>query len=133
MKRKTKGDVEYRLPNKKRPIAHSTKATSDLISILSEIFLTINDVRKAICYDEDAKKILDIYIEKGYGEEKANTFFRYNDFGYCFNWQGKIYAILLANFPFTNTIDEVKQYVEYRIIDNKRVWMIKDKFKKLFA
>ena len=74
--KKSKGDVEYRLPNKKKPIAYSTKATSDLIAVLVEDHQTITDVYNAINYDRDAKEILYKYIELGYGNEIAREWFR---------------------------------------------------------
>ena len=74
---KQKGDVEWRLPNKKKPIAYSTRATSDLIGILAEDHETIIDVYNVINYDEDAKNILQLYIDKGYGNEIARNWFRY--------------------------------------------------------
>lgn len=61
-----KGDVEWFLPNTKRRFAYSTVATSDLIELLSEEFLTVNDVYQNINYDEEAKNILMHFIENGY-------------------------------------------------------------------
>lgn len=62
-----KGDVSWCLPDKKRPFAYSTKATSDLIVVLAESNQTTKDVYNAINYDEDAKKILKEFIDSGYG------------------------------------------------------------------
>lgn len=61
-KTKRKGDVQWYIPNKKKPIAYSTVATSDLIGLLSQDFETIQDVYNAINYDQEAREILQIYI-----------------------------------------------------------------------
>ena len=74
--KKSKGDVEYRLPNKKKPIAYSTKATSDLIVVLAQDYETISDVYNAINYDQDAKDVLQKYIDLGYGDVVAREWFR---------------------------------------------------------
>lgn len=74
--KKSKGDVHWMVPNKKKPIAYSTKATSDLIVILSETNETIIDVYNAINYDQDAKEILKKYIDLGYGNEIAREWFK---------------------------------------------------------
>lgn len=76
---KSKGDVIwYSIDRKKkRPIAYSTRATSDLICLLSEDHETILDVFNAINYDDEAKNILAIYIKLGYGNETARKHFRY--------------------------------------------------------
>lgn len=125
-KRKIKPDVSYYIPGRKRPIAYSSKSTSDLIGLLSEIFYSIQDVQQAILYDQTAKDILQIYIDKGYGDTIASDFFRYDDYSYTLTWYNKPYAILLSNFPFANTIEELKQYIEFRItINGRRKWIIK--------
>lgn len=74
--KKSKGDVEWRLPSKKRPIAYSTVATQDLIVMLAQDYETITDVYKAINYDEDAKNVLQKYIDAGYGGIIAREWFR---------------------------------------------------------
>lgn len=67
-------DVEWHLPKKKRPFMRTTKATSDLIVLLSE--QTVNktplEIFPLINYDIDAKKVMEAYIEKGYGDLKLN-------------------------------------------------------------
>lgn len=73
---KSKGDIHWMVPGKKKPIAYSTKATSDLIVILAETNETIVDVYNAINYDQDAKNILQKYIDLGYGNETAREWFR---------------------------------------------------------
>ena len=71
-------DVEWRLPKRKKPIARSTPAVSKLIAVIAreEKDLTIRQTRERINYCPDARAILDIYIEKGYGDEIAARWFR---------------------------------------------------------
>ena len=76
-KTKIKGDVHWHIPGKKKPIAYSTKATSDLIGLLAEDFETIQDVYDAVMYDQEAKAVLQKYIDLGYGNEVAREWFRY--------------------------------------------------------
>ena len=73
---KSKGDVSYTVPNKKKPIAYSTVATSDLIVVLAQDYETITDVYNAINYDQDAKDVLQKYIDLGYGDIIAREWFR---------------------------------------------------------
>lgn len=70
-------DVEWYIPGKKTPIAYSTVATGDLIEALSEQYpnATINQLMPAIKYDEEAKKVLQQYINAGYGEQLAYDWF----------------------------------------------------------
>lgn len=70
------GNVQWTIPGKKRPIAYSTKATSDLIVLLSKEHKTIREVQAAINYDQDAKRVLQQYIDAGYGEQIAQDFFK---------------------------------------------------------
>lgn len=74
--KKSKGDVQWRLPNKKKPIAYSTVATRDLIVVLSQDYETISDVYNAINYDQDAKDVLQKYMDLGYGDVVAREWFR---------------------------------------------------------
>ena len=76
-KAKIKGDVHWHIPGKKKPIAYSTTAASDLIGVLAEDFETIQDVYNAINYDPEAKAIMQIYIDLGYGNQIAREWFRY--------------------------------------------------------
>lgn len=76
MRRRFKEDVAWCLLNRKRPIAYSTKAASDLIVALADGERTIQEVYDAINYDPEAKAILKIYIEKGYGDEVAQHHFK---------------------------------------------------------
>jgi len=72
----TKGDVEWYLPGEKKPFAHSTKATSDLIVMLSYMCKTIGEVYQNINYDPDAKKIIEMYIACGYESENPENWFK---------------------------------------------------------
>lgn len=74
--KRSKGDVMYTVPNKKKPIAYSTVATQDLIVILAQDYETISDVYNAINYDQDAKDVLKKYIDLGYGGVIAREWFR---------------------------------------------------------
>ena len=76
-KTKNKDDVCWTVPNKKKPIAYSTVATSNLIGLLSQEYETIHDVYNAVVYDVEAKEILQKYIDLGYGNEIAREWFRY--------------------------------------------------------
>lgn len=58
--------VEWVLPHSKRSFAKSTTATSDLIVVLSEKYLTTKDVYNSINYDPKAKEILKYFIDNGY-------------------------------------------------------------------
>lgn len=73
---KAKGDVRWHTPGRKTPIAYSTKATSDLIVALSQDGATIQEVRDRIIYDVETRRVLDIYVAKGYGNTIARTFFK---------------------------------------------------------
>lgn len=57
------GDVEWYLPNKKRPFAYSTTATSDLIKILYDDLQDLRLVYNAINFDDEAKKIVKTYLD----------------------------------------------------------------------
>lgn len=74
--KRSRGDVEYRIPKKKKPIAYSTKATSDLIVVLAQDYETISDVYNAVNYDQDAKDVLKKYIDLGCGNVIAREWFR---------------------------------------------------------
>lgn len=76
---KPKGDVEWYKPKSKinsRPIAYSPKATSDLIVLLAEDGCTIKELKDKINYDEEAKAIIQKYIDLGYGELIAKDYFK---------------------------------------------------------
>ena len=74
--RKSKGDVLWFVPGKKTAFIGSTKATSDLISLLSQELETVQDVFNAVVYDVDAKAILQTYIDNGYGYTVTKNLFR---------------------------------------------------------
>lgn len=63
--KKIKGDVEWYLPNAKRPFAYSTKATSDLIAVLYEQYQDLRVVYNQINYDDEAKTIVKKFIDNG--------------------------------------------------------------------
>ena len=76
---KPKGDVSWVNPKSKinlKPIAYSTKAVSDLIVLLSEDGCTIKELKDKINYDNEAKDIIQKYIDLGYGELIAKDYFR---------------------------------------------------------
>lgn len=76
---KPKGDASWRKPKSKinsKPIAYSTVATNDLIVILSQMYDTIEDIYKAINYDQEAKEIMKKYIDLGYGNYIARDYFK---------------------------------------------------------
>lgn len=72
-----KGDVQWLIPGRKKPIAYSTKATSDLIAVLAEEGGTIAEVHRKINFDEDAKAVLQAYIDCGYGDVEAREWFKF--------------------------------------------------------
>lgn len=67
--KRSRGDVHWTKPGGKRPIGYSTKATSDLIAMLADDGHTVSSAHDAILYDDEAKKILSLYVELGYGGE----------------------------------------------------------------
>jgi len=70
--------VDWYFPTEKRAFAHSTVATSDLITVLSEQYLTTKDVYNAINYDDEAKEIVNKFIQKGYGNYLFRDFVHTN-------------------------------------------------------
>ena len=81
-KRNTKGNVMWTIPNRKKVIGYTTKATSDLIVLLAETNETIEDCYNAINYDKDGKEILKKYIDLGYGNIIARKWFRWGKYIY---------------------------------------------------
>lgn len=69
-------DVSWMVPNRKRAIGYSTKATSDLIVVLSQDGSTIQEVYDKINFDVDGKRVLQEYIRRGYGKVVARDWFR---------------------------------------------------------
>jgi hypothetical protein len=74
--KKIKGDIEWTIPKRKKPIAYSSTATSDIIVALAQIYDTILEVYHAIMYDQDGKEIMKKYIDYGYGNEIAREWFK---------------------------------------------------------
>lgn len=61
-------DVEWSVHNRKRPIAYSTVATSQLIGLLAEDGHTFASARREVRYDSEAQAVLDAYIDRGLGD-----------------------------------------------------------------
>ena len=76
----TAHDIEWHIPGKKTPIAYSTRAVSDLIEALAEDNPTANisELLGKVTYDVEAKKVLQQYIDAGYGSQVANEWFNHN-------------------------------------------------------
>lgn len=70
------GDVHWTVPNRKKPIAYSTTAASDLIVLLSQEHETIQEVHDAINFDQEAQKVLQVYIDAGHGGQIAKEWFK---------------------------------------------------------
>ena len=69
---RVKGDVSWFLPIRKKPIAYSTVATRDLITLLAQEYGgTIREIQSYINYDNEAKTVLQAYIDRGYGDQIA--------------------------------------------------------------
>ncbi len=73
MRGNPKGDVQWTLPGRKRPFAHSTTATSDLIVALSQDGLTVSEARDAINYDPEAVAILSTFVDAGHGDARLDS------------------------------------------------------------
>ncbi len=61
-------DVEWSVRDRKRPIAYSTVATSQLIGLLAESGHTFASARRELPFDREAQDVLDAYIERGLGD-----------------------------------------------------------------
>ena len=73
MQRKPKpGDVHWFVPGRKRPIAYSTKATSDLIGYLAADGLTFTEAHAAIRFDDEVKAVVQCYIDRGFGDRRMS-------------------------------------------------------------
>lgn len=70
--------VVWYFPVSKKAFAYSTVATSDLITTLSEKYLTIIDVYNAINYGNEANGIINSFIQKGYGNFLLRDFVHTN-------------------------------------------------------
>lgn len=62
------GDVSWFIPGRKRPVMYSTVATKDWIDMLTAADFTIDQMWEASEMDADARKILDEYRKRGYGD-----------------------------------------------------------------
>ena len=77
----TKYDVRWYVPNRKTPIAGSSKPASDFIVDLAKDGLTIQQIRdlftekKYICGYEIVP-VLDAYIQRGFGNVIAREWFK---------------------------------------------------------
>lgn len=76
-KNNSKGDVQYYVPNKKRPIAYSTVSVSDFLNIMCEDgydtpnkILDIINTRYQLANEE--KEIMQKYVDLGYGNLKLD-------------------------------------------------------------
>lgn len=67
-------DVAWYLPKRKRPFTYSTKAASDLLVELSKMTKnhTPIEILPLINYDIEAREIMQVYIDKGYGNAPLN-------------------------------------------------------------
>ena len=72
-----KGDVAWYVNGKKKPIAWSTRATSDLIAVLAEDCDTVYKLLDCITYDVEAVAIIQKYIDLGYGNNDPKKMFIY--------------------------------------------------------
>lgn len=80
MARRTTGDVEYRVPGRKRSVASSTKTTSDFLALVHEEnpAATIAELRAIITdrskwlLNPDAVAVLDAHIKAGFGGHVPN-------------------------------------------------------------
>lgn len=70
-------DIHWHVKNRKTPIAYSTLATSDYITILAREHNTIQDMYNNIVNCEESKKVLNEYIKRGY----ANHIFKIDNNG----------------------------------------------------
>ena len=68
-------DVYWYCPNRKRPIAYSTMATSGMISELAKDGCTVKELRGKILFDKEAQMVLDEYIKRGFGDLIAKEYF----------------------------------------------------------
>lgn len=75
-RRYDKGDVSWYISGRKRPIAYSTVAASELIVALSQDGATVKEVHDRITYDAEARSILEVYIKRGYGNAVARELFK---------------------------------------------------------
>ena len=109
--------VEWYLPNEKRKFAESTVATSDLITVLSEEYLTVLDVYYAINYDDEAKEIIKHFIEKGYGKFLLKDFVHSNS--------RLIYRKLENDEIISVPQKELKEHLDFINLDERKRSILK--------
>lgn len=61
--------VAWFAPGRKRPVATSTVASSDLIAALATDGATVRQIRDRINWDSEAQVVCDAYIRLGFGDE----------------------------------------------------------------
>ena len=73
-------DIYWYAPNTKIVIAYSTRSASDLVETMSgdNPKMTISELHDAINYDEEAKKVLQAYINNGFGDYISSEYFTDN-------------------------------------------------------
>ena len=76
-------DVEWTIPGRKTPIAYSTQAVSYAIEVMADEYptATIRELQEKFHYGPDEKKVLQRYIDAGYGNQVANEWFSYEKKG----------------------------------------------------
>lgn len=109
--------VRWYLPNEKRKFAESTVATNDLITVLSEEYLTILDVYHAINYDDEAKEIIKYFIENGYGNFLLKDFVHINP--------SLIYRKLENNEIISVPQKELKKHLDFIKLDESKTSILK--------
>lgn len=79
---KTKGDVHWFLPNRKRPFKFSTVAANRFIRLLAADGSTIRQCRDKLGHqfirDPEVEDILDGYINHGFGNIVARNLFQWH-------------------------------------------------------
>lgn len=70
-------DITWYAPHQKSPIAYSTVAVRDFIGAMVDDYptATVRELQAKINYDQDAKKVLQQYIDAGYGDDVASDYF----------------------------------------------------------
>lgn len=77
MKHRIEGlGTDWFLPGQKRRFATTTVATSELTSVLAGDGLTFRQGVAAINYDDDAKRVLQHFVDAGYGDTKMSEHIR---------------------------------------------------------
>lgn len=76
-------DTEWYVPGRKSPIAYSTKAVSDAIEVMADEYPadTIRELIQRFPYGPDERKVLQRYVDAGYGDQIANEWFSHEQKG----------------------------------------------------